>query len=449
MFFGDEKDYNLEDGDTLNISDDDGAVTWEDVLSADDEDILTPNQVDNKQSAVSKDTNKESIANVKISDDVDLISDIDDDGDDVSDDELARILSDSSSSDMDEVEDDDIDLPKKAQEIQSAAVSPDEYDIDGQLANIVLDNDDSDEAADGTAADIEADIEEYEDEENQQAQPREYHLHENSQKAAVGGANSANADKIGDMKKVLIVFIAFIFVISLRFFFMNNFGSKDAASKDLRRPQTAQEQLDEMTQEDLEQRASDEEIPIVNEEELASIKPDETEKKQTIEVTPTGRVNPFAPLQKYVPVQVPKMEITYSDNYIPAPPQAYGIPDERIDKMITIAVSGIMYDEQRPSAIITYDNNDYFVQKGDKLDDYKVLNISKNYVVLGLGPNTYKAMVGEEFKVSQDFSGSATYSREGRQYHSSEFDKNREEEMKKPASSNRYVSEKDVTVNAR
>lgn len=448
MFFGDEKDYNLEDGDTLNISDDDGAVTWEDVLSADDDDILAPKQVDNKQSTVSKDTNKESIANVKISDDVDLISDIDDDGDDVSDDELARILSDSSSGDLDEIEDDDIDIPKKAQDVKSKPTAT-EYDIDGQLASIVLDNDDSDDSSIGASAGIEADIQEYEDEDAMQAKPREYHLHENTQNAADKNEKSQNADKIGDMKKVLIVFVAFIFVISLRFFFMNNFGSKDVASKDLKRPQTAQEQLDEMTQEDIEQRAGEEEIPIVNEEELASIKPDEAEKKQTIEVVPTGRANPFAPLQKYIPVQVPKMEITYSDNFIPAPPQSYGVPDERIDKMITIAVSGIMYDDQRPSAIITYDNNDYFVQKGDKLDDYKVLNISKNYVVLGLGQNTYKAMVGEEFKISQDFSGSATYSKEGRQYHSFEFDKNREEEMKKPASSNRYVSESDVTVNAR
>ena len=116
---------------------------------------------------------------------------------------------------------------------------------------------------------------------------------------------------------------------------------------------------------------------------------------------------------------------------------------------MAIAVSGIMYDETKPSAIITYDNNDYFVQKGDRLDEYRVLDITKTYVTMAYNKNVYKANIGEEFKVSSQFYGSAdflpTNQGGGKQYYSI----GAQNRMQAPQQSLRYVSESDITINAR
>ena len=116
---------------------------------------------------------------------------------------------------------------------------------------------------------------------------------------------------------------------------------------------------------------------------------------------------------------------------------------------MTIAVSGIMYDEVKPSAIITYNDNDYFVQKGDRLDNYKIIDIARNHVTIALGNNTYRANVGEEFKITSKFNGSAQFipSQQGggKQYYSV----TKEESQSKKSSDTRYVSEEDITINTK
>ena len=85
----------------------------------------------------------------------------------------------------------------------------------------------------------------------------------------------------------------------------------------------------------------------------------------------------------------------------------------------------------------------------DKWNDYKVLDIGKNFVVIALGKNTYKANIGEEFKVSSDFYGSAQYMPSnqggGRQYQLIKEAKATPLNQK----TGRYVSESEVEINAR
>ena len=122
--------------------------------------------------------------------------------------------------------------------------------------------------------------------------------------------------------------------------------------------------------------------------------------------------------------------------------------------MLAIAVSGIMYDDTNPSAIITFDNNDYFVQKGDRLDDYRVVDIARNSVTIALGKNLYKANIGEEFKISSSFYGSAQYLSPkqggGRQYHAVSNEQNDvQQPTRNVIPANRYVSEEDVIINSK
>ena len=154
------------------------------------------------------------------------------------------------------------------------------------------------------------------------------------------------------------------------------------------------------------------------------------------------------PISKYATTSIPETAIQYDKSGIPKPPEAYGIKEET-EQLMSIAVSGIMYDKNKPSAIVTYDNNDYFVQKGDKLDNYKIVDISKTYVMIALGNNVYKANIGEEFKVSSKFDGSAQYIPQtqggGKQYYSISDRNSRERDQHGP----RYVSEDDIKINAR
>ena len=129
-------------------------------------------------------------------------------------------------------------------------------------------------------------------------------------------------------------------------------------------------------------------------------------------------------------------ELDFDGLGIPKPPKEYATENILAQKMMTIAVSGIMYDENKPSAIITYDDNDYFVQRGDRLDEYHVVEIGKNYVAIASGKNVYRANIGEEFKINDNIGGSAKYinGNGGRQYYSVNYQKAG------------YVSEDDVEI---
>ncbi len=123
----------------------------------------------------------------------------------------------------------------------------------------------------------------------------------------------------------------------------------------------------------------------------------EDEEKKIVVVVPTGgRTNPFVPsslvddngfLSLGADLSIPP------DIDVNSPEAVAG------RKLMSVVVSGIMYDQSKPSAILKFGGTDYFVQNGDKIDTYTVTGITKDYVQIKNGANIYKAYVGEAFDV--------------------------------------------------
>lgn len=103
-----------------------------------------------------------------------------------------------------------------------------------------------------------------------------------------------------------------------------------------------------------------------------------------VTVADSGTSNPF----------LPTGSSSGAFSYLTPPPQT--LPsDSEASKIIKTTVSGILYDKYSPSAILNIEGNDYLVKKGDIINNYEVLSISKNQVIVQLGKNTYSAGVGE------------------------------------------------------
>ena len=108
-----------------------------------------------------------------------------------------------------------------------------------------------------------------------------------------------------------------------------------------------------------------------------------------IPVTNGGRVNPFMPYNSALAnAKPPEFDL------IP-PPLEVPEADPFVDNMVSTKISGIMYDSQRPSAIINCGGSDHLVHKGDKVQGYQVIDITKDRVVLKYGANIFRATVGQ------------------------------------------------------
>ena len=408
MFFEDEKDI-IESGADIQISED-GTVTWEDVLSDVDDNIVSVKNTPPTKKEVQKENT------IDLGDELELISDIDED---INDTELAQILNEKPAPKQKAF---DSFGTSENQEQELTEVEDDDFNIDEQLANVTL-------------------------EENEQ---------KNNDEEIILPRKKEQKKSPSLMVFLLAILFAVVVVAGV-YYILEYTKENNLNQNELKAPQSIQEEMNNVTPEEISQR-TEENIPVVNENEVSEIKPDEKpapeEKKEVIDIKPTGRSNPFMPLQKYIAVEIPETVIQYDKVGLPTPPETYGIKDEKMVKMLAIAVSGIMYDEINPSAIITFDNNDYFVQKGDRLDDYKIVDITRNSVTIALGKNLYKANIGEEFKISS-FYGNAEYISPkqggGRQYHavSSEEENMQIEQTRGLIPTSRYVSEKDVIINSR
>lgn len=170
----------------------------------------------------------------------------------------------------------------------------------------------------------------------------------------------------------------------------------------------------------------EEAIPVIDDKSAKDLK---AEKKVVLSVESAGRVNPFLPTfddfngsyYAGLPAQVL------------APPDQYG-DDQDAQELLEVSVSGILFDSVKPSAIVTINSMDYFVQKGDTIDDYLILDINRQNVVIKKGTNIYKAGVGERFNQNMQISGAATYSANGTRHYVSASDE--------------YTSASDVEVRA-
>lgn len=386
MFFEDEKDT------TNNPSD--NSIEWEDVLSGNDDSIISDTSFDDDD-VLSKISNSDDDDFV---DSINLDADISADDDDA---ELEKILKDDTPPRQKA-----FDAFGAAEASKKEANTDDDinnaYDIDQQLAGVIDENDV---------------VHKIDSEPGIIIRERKVHTLDDVKR------------QFTVSPKILVLLV--VFILFSVYHFLTQYSNNNGILGNL----TSKEEVEVPN---INTQENKDDIPVLSEDDIET--PDAkamlgAEKKQTVEVQQAGRINPFLPDKKYQ-----STEISYASSGILNPPTAYGEADEATDKMLSIAVSGIMYDPQKPSAIILYDGNDYFVQKGDKLNDYKVIDISRDYVAIALGKNIYKARVGEEFKITSKFYGSAQYNNGGRQYYSVDMNKDSE---------NGYVSDTDVEIRAK
>ena len=119
--------------------------------------------------------------------------------------------------------------------------------------------------------------------------------------------------------------------------------------------------------------------------EMNQLKSDE--KKVLVTFNENNCNDPFLPHTEMLATSLPKFDLI-------DPPEGVPESSDAISVMKT-TISGILYDKYSPSAIINIDGSDYLVKKGDVINKYRVLSISKDQVMVQLGNNIYKAGVGE------------------------------------------------------
>ena len=114
-------------------------------------------------------------------------------------------------------------------------------------------------------------------------------------------------------------------------------------------------------------------------------------KRIMITVAGSGRSNPFLPAgENYTsssPSSLPKFALL--------PPPETLATGSQAEAVMGTTISGILFDKYSPSAILNIAGTDYLVKRGDVINSYHVLSISKDQVIVQLGKNVYKAGVGE------------------------------------------------------
>lgn len=107
------------------------------------------------------------------------------------------------------------------------------------------------------------------------------------------------------------------------------------------------------------------------------------------EIDEGGRKSPFVPYKE--------RNLTYeSMNFgdLPLPP-GEGDMDVSLASLITAKVTGILFEDESPSAIINVLDSDYLVKPGDKVESFEIEAITKDYVSIKTGTNVFRAKVGD------------------------------------------------------
>ena len=116
-----------------------------------------------------------------------------------------------------------------------------------------------------------------------------------------------------------------------------------------------------------------------------------------------GRAHPFVPsvsVSHYSTLGSSSLPQLPKASY-PAPPTEL-IENPTAENLMQTTISGIMYEAFSPSAIINVEGQDHLVRKGDRINGYKVLDITKNRVIVQNGTNIYRATVGEVLTTQND-----------------------------------------------
>jgi len=126
----------------------------------------------------------------------------------------------------------------------------------------------------------------------------------------------------------------------------------------------------------------------------------ESETLVTVSVTGNvGRQDPFLPaveITTRTESELPKLPVA---SYHQPPIEVVENPEAT--KLMQTTISGIMFDTFAPSAIISVEGQDHLVRKGDRINGYRILDITKNRVVVQNGTNIYRATVGETLTTTE------------------------------------------------
>lgn len=109
-----------------------------------------------------------------------------------------------------------------------------------------------------------------------------------------------------------------------------------------------------------------------------------------------SRLNPFKPpvIEKTVDQAYETINDTQFE--IIEPPVA-SVPDENLTRLLQTQISGILYDDESPSAIVNLNGLDQFVKAGDTISGYRIDDITRDKVQISYKNNSYVAAVGELF----------------------------------------------------
>ena len=109
--------------------------------------------------------------------------------------------------------------------------------------------------------------------------------------------------------------------------------------------------------------------------------------KVSFNVRVDGRPNPFSPYIERSLIDNGMFDIIEPPAYIPV--------DAQDSDLMHTTVSGILYNDEKSSAIINVDGTDQLVNKGDKIAGFQIVDISRNKVFVKKGHNIIAAGVGE------------------------------------------------------
>lgn len=120
----------------------------------------------------------------------------------------------------------------------------------------------------------------------------------------------------------------------------------------------------------------------------------------SIAIGDTGRTNPFKPnIEQQQKLAAPAIAAanTVREKYsfdVIEPPEL-GIEDLDLARLMQTKVTGILYDNIKPSAIVNIDGSDQLVSIGDNVGGFEIASITKNKVVIRDGKNIFRASVGQ------------------------------------------------------
>lgn len=118
-----------------------------------------------------------------------------------------------------------------------------------------------------------------------------------------------------------------------------------------------------------------------------------TKQRAVVEVDDKTDINPFLPIGDIEPEKKEVKKVKINPNYILPPGKLE--TDSDADLLMKTSVSGIMYDNYSPSAIIKINNTDYFVKNGDIVQGFTIVGIKPKTVVIKRGTNIFDANVGQ------------------------------------------------------